>query len=388
MPLLCLALMVACAFFTSAAGVVAAQHPALPESQATPWVDVFTRGEAGYFCIKIPSLTVMPSGALFATGEGRLDSCSDFTTTHLVYKRSLDGGKTWSALTTLYAEANGTVIGNAAPVVLRDSGRVLVVFCRNNLDVLITHSDDDGVTWTPPTVVSGVTNTSWTWVGTGPPAGLQLSTGRIVVPAYHSFTPDDDGEVSYGHTMLSDDGGETWYLGDTFTDGLNFPNEDQAVELSDGSVFINARGLLTARIGALSQDGGVTWSSVGTIPGLYQPLGGCEGSTIMLPDGQHLLYSGPMETSVLRSNLSLWSAPAGNASTGPGPWSPVTVVDTNSSAYSALAVLPPAHGEAVSSSVGLLFERSNQTLIIFLPDAITYTAYSLPALGFGTGNGA
>ncbi len=65
---------------------------------AGPGVDVFTAGEAGYFCIKIPSLLATPSGALLATGEGRHDNCSDYTWTDLVFKRSTDGGKTWCVL--------------------------------------------------------------------------------------------------------------------------------------------------------------------------------------------------------------------------------------------------------------------------------------------------
>lgn len=97
--------------------------------------------------------------------------------------------------------------------------------------MLITHSEDDGVTWAPPANLSGVTDPSWTWVGTGPPASLQLASGRIVTPAYHSTTPHDDGEVSTAHAMWSDDGGQTWALGGSWTDGVNFPNENQLVEL-------------------------------------------------------------------------------------------------------------------------------------------------------------
>ena len=56
-----------------------------------------------------------------------------------------------------------TVIGNAAPVLLRDSKRVLVPFCRNNLQVMLTYSDDDGVTWSQPVNITGVTEPSWEW---------------------------------------------------------------------------------------------------------------------------------------------------------------------------------------------------------------------------------
>jgi hypothetical protein len=112
-------------------------------------VDVFAKGEGGYFCLRIPSLTAIGGGAvggchgvLLATAEARSgSSCSDYDQTALVFKRSLDGGATWGSLGVIYQEFNGTnnpvTIGNAAPVAL-GGGRVLMPFNRNNLDVLLT----------------------------------------------------------------------------------------------------------------------------------------------------------------------------------------------------------------------------------------------------------
>ncbi|CAI8057562.1 Sialidase-1, partial [Geodia barretti] len=127
---------------------------------------VFKRGEGGYYCIKIPSLVATAEGTLIAFGEGRMISCSDFTWTDLIYKRSTDGGKTWGPLTILYSNSSAesgenNVIGNAAPVVLRDTHRILMPFCRNNLQVLLTYSDDDGVSWSQPVNVSDVVHPSW-----------------------------------------------------------------------------------------------------------------------------------------------------------------------------------------------------------------------------------
>ena len=58
-----------------------------------PLVDVFSKGESGYFCIKIPYLTSMPGGRLLALAEGREKSCSDYTRTDLVMKTSADDGQ-------------------------------------------------------------------------------------------------------------------------------------------------------------------------------------------------------------------------------------------------------------------------------------------------------
>jgi sialidase-1 len=46
-------------------------------------VDVFTAGEGGYFCIKIPGMIQTTNGTLIAFGEARMFSCSDYTWTGL-----------------------------------------------------------------------------------------------------------------------------------------------------------------------------------------------------------------------------------------------------------------------------------------------------------------
>jgi hypothetical protein len=113
-------------------------------------------------------------------------------------------------------------------------------------------------------------------IGTGPPGGLQLasglyfsfslfsqplvshfvfSSGRYLIPAYHSTTPNDNGLLSTVHIMVcffffahpflfvflffvcgqtslltrspssqySDDQGKTWQLGGSFSRGLDYP---------------------------------------------------------------------------------------------------------------------------------------------------------------------
>ena len=95
-------------------------------------------------------------------------SCSDFTWTDLIYKRSDDKGKTWGPLNILYTNSSKqsgfhTVIGNAAPVVLKENNRILVPFCRNNLQVMLTYSDDDGKSWSSPVNLTNVTQPSWSW---------------------------------------------------------------------------------------------------------------------------------------------------------------------------------------------------------------------------------
>lgn len=332
-------------------------------------VDVFSKGEGGYSCIKIPYILATPRGALIAWGEARLANCSDYTGTDLVTKRSEDGGLTWTPLAIFYSNSSETefnVIGNAAPVVTA-SGRIVVPFNRNNHDVLVVSSEDDGLTWSPAVNVTLQTNLpQWGWVGLGPPAGLLLKVGphagRLVVPAYHDLSHDFDGEVSHGHLLFSDDEGVTWRLGGKMS-GLSATNECQAAEMSDGTIVVHSRGFLTHRFVTYSTDGGETLGPTFEV-NLPEPFMGCEGSTIRpYPDSDTLLYSGLHEADLLglRFNLTLHtSKDAGRT------WAPQFVIDAGpSSAYSALVVL-------ANSSVGVLYERSQTLQVIFVPDHISF----------------
>ena len=350
-----------------------AAAPALP-----PPVDVFVKGERGYYCIKIPSLTVLTGGSLLALGEGRVGSCSDYAPTDIVAKRSSDGGRTWSPLAVVAGDAargGAATTGNAAPVQLRGGG-VLLPFCVNNSAVAVTRRDDGGAPGAAPAPVPAGAQAGWTWVGTGPPASLQLASGRVVVPAYHSTTPNDNGDFSSAHALLSDDGGATFALGGGWTLGAQFANENQAVELPDGRLWAHARGLFTQRLAATSLDGGATWAGAGAVGGLDQPLAGCEGSTVLHAGAGQLFYSGLSETSPLRFNLTVSSLPAAATNLSAG-WRARLVVDAHAAAYSSLAVL----ADDAHADLGLLFERSNTTRLIFEPDAISFQRVPLSELG-------
>eukprot|EP01079_Euglenida_sp_SAG-EU17-18_P006366 gene6366-1134_t len=117
-------------------GILASLAAAIAAGGTAQEATVFARGEQGYFCIKIPDLIVTHAGTLIAFGEARHRSCSDFTATDLVAKRSSDNGTTWGSLTVVHADTSNATIGNAAPVVLAN-GRILVPFCKNNAQALL-----------------------------------------------------------------------------------------------------------------------------------------------------------------------------------------------------------------------------------------------------------
>jgi sialidase-1 len=288
--------------------------------------------------------------------------CDDMARTDTVYKRSTDNGQTWGQLKNLIEESEDAegvchgklVIGNIAPVQLRQSskypGRILVPYTRNNFKHYIVHSDDDGITFVgdrelketnvhtenepecdrnmsifglegldehtehlPEWIKNTMCNMDnpyhkpewtktfqdkWQWVGIGPPGGLQLQSGRILAPGYHSpirgihksgaislIPPISQSYNNFavGHTLISDDDGDTWRLGNDWPIGEG-ANEHQYVELANGSVLANSRSLSWGspqnRLQALSTDGGETFGESYYVSELPQSMNGCQGSTV------------------------------------------------------------------------------------------------------------
>lgn len=172
-------------------------------------------------------------------------------------KKSTDGGQTWGKLQIVYGESTPShlvTIGNPSPIALHTvPGKVVLIACRNNAEVLQLESQDFGASWTNATyITSQAKRANWTWIATGPPTGLQLTSGRLLIPADH-MSP------GWGsHAMLSDDGGKTWTLSNSMT-GLG-GNECQAARCANGSLIMNQRTQAGIRQFSWSDDDGTTVS--------------------------------------------------------------------------------------------------------------------------------
>ena len=176
--------------------------------------------------------------------RGRKTGRGDHGDIDLVVKRSSDVGKTWGPLQLLYEEGGDAriTIGNPCPVIDRDSGTIWLPFTRNNTAVLVTHSTDDGKTWSNPVnITDAVKKPEWSWYATGPGVGIQLRhgkyKGRLVIPCDHK-AKSDVRNVNYSHAIYSDDRGKTWKLGGTVAPHTN---ECQVAELPDGTLLMNMR---------------------------------------------------------------------------------------------------------------------------------------------------
>ena len=92
------------------------------------------------------------------------------------------------------------------------------------------------MTWSPKVeITESVKKPDWTWYATGPVNGIQLKSGRLVIPCDHAVSGSDS---IYSHVIYSDDHGETWKLGGTVDKDTD---ESTVVELADGSLMINMR---------------------------------------------------------------------------------------------------------------------------------------------------
>lgn len=315
---------------------------------------VFASGTEGYHTFRIPAVIQTSSGALLAFCEGRRNGSSDTGDIDLVLRRSTDGGATWGPLQVVWNDA-GNTCGNPCPVVDRDTGTIWLLMTHNlgedregeiiagtskgTRTVWVSHSDDDGVTWTAPEEITANTKLAeWTWYATGPGVGIQTRTGRMVIPC-DSVVAGSMAHLS--HVIYSDDHGKSWHLGGVVGEGVN---ECQVAELSDGTLVMNMRNGRGSqshfRAVSRSTDGGLTWSPILNQEPLIEPV--CQASLISLGEDQ-LAFSNP--ASRTRDAMSVRLSRDGGMT-----WPARRLLYAGPAAYSCLCAL-------ADSRIGCLYER-------------------------------
>ena len=267
---------------------------------------------------------------LLAFAEGRTN-CGDFTYHDLLCKRSFDSGRTWSATcgqdglalvnatktwgfaaagsyngTSNSTAASGSAIFDPTPVYDGTTGEVFLFFqlspwALNTAStqrkpghaIFVMSSTDAGASWTAPKnltylydgsqakavgVVCDASDTSWCEQDPAGGHGIQLSSGRLLVPSYHA-----NGQSCI---LYSDNHGKSWTIGPQFhSQGggskLGDAFEGAVVELFDGAgVLVHVRtdgpfqclpdsSVISCQRGAVSTDGGLTfgeWKDQSAIP--------------------------------------------------------------------------------------------------------------------------
>src|SRR5262249_26169192 len=200
-------------------------------------IDRFEANTAGYKLYRIPGIVVTTKGTVLAYCEARKSDRGDWGTIDILLRRSTDGGKTWGerktiadvpgpkqknpvALAQKLADPSDVTYNN--PVMIADrSGAVHLLFCLEYMRCFYSRSDDDGVTWSAPVEITESTfvpirkEYDWKVLATGPGHGIQLKSGRLVVPIWLSTgTGGQAHRPTVGSTSVTDDAGKTWKRGE------------------------------------------------------------------------------------------------------------------------------------------------------------------------------
>jgi sialidase-1 len=325
-------------------------------------IELFEAGTGGYHTYRIPALVVSRQGTMLAVCEGRKYGRGDAGKIDLLLRRSDDGGRTWGPAQ-LIVEEDDSTCGNPCPVVDQRDGTIWLPFCKNLGEghqglimqdkaprtVWITSSHDDGATWSEPQeITESVKPLGWTWYSTGPTHGIQLASGRLLIPCCHSvgvtFTQEDP---YYSHVIFSDDHGQSWLLGGRADGGTD---ECGVVEVAGGAVYLNARSPHTGkrRSYAWSYDEGASFTDIAFEPTLVEP--DCQASLVRLSwagphDRNRILFANPRSTEREAMTLHI-SYDEGQS------WEVGKTLYPGPSAYSDLCIAP-------DMTICCLYERGN-----------------------------
>ncbi len=353
------------------------QKPEIPGPRQT---DLFTGGEGGYASYRIPALIATAQGAVLAFVEGRKASSADHGDHDILMRRSTDGGKTWGPVQVVM-KGETYALNNPTAVVDRSTGTTWLFFVKTSTRkyktdadlekakgpvsrMLVMHSNDGGATWSRPRdITKSVNRPGWRRIIPGPGVGIQMKSGRLVIPCNHEVGP-----VATDHVMYSDDHGKTWRLGGSTEDKTD---EDQIVQLADGSLMLNIRNYREKghRGISISKDGGLTWSPVEADPTLIEPV--CMASLIRYTEApefskNRLLFSNPAsQTKRIKMTVRV-SYDEGKT------WPVAKELNAGPSGYSCLTVLP-------DMKIGCLYERGERSSV----DEVTFARFSLAWLTDG-----
>jgi sialidase-1 len=307
-------------FIAAAIAGSALPAPTFGQQPSLEKLDLFEADKDGYKLYRIPGVVVTKRGVVLGYCEARKTGKSDWDTIDIMLRRSADNGRTWDsprkivdvagpksknpvALERNQAYPDDVTYNNPVAIVDHKTGAVHFLFCLEYARCFYMRSDDDGVTFTKPVEITSTfegfrARYNWRVIATGPAHGIQLKSGRLIVPVWLSLGTEGNGHgPSVTSVIYSDDRGRTWRAGEIIgldTPGLINPNETVAAQLADGRVMLNLRSVSKANRRAISfsRDGATGWSKAVFDEQLLEPI--CMASVARLSEKPNrIIFANP-----------------------------------------------------------------------------------------------
>ncbi|XP_067279744.1 sialidase-3.1 [Pseudorasbora parva] len=263
---------------------------------------------------RIPALIYISDGQTFLAFAEERSSPRDSDAEALVMRRgSLQNGSLqWSPVQPLFsARLPDHRPMNPCPVYERQTKTIYLFFicildkiteqqqistCRNQARLCYITSTDYGQSWSKLTDLNSVIGDeicNWATFAVGPGHGIQMKSGRLIIPAYvyyidyckcfhFNFFPC---KVSpHALSFYSDDYGVTWQIGGKIQMESCECEMAEIIDNADRShLYCNARSKCGYRVEALSESCEAVFDNPRIAKKLVEPCNGCQGSVLSLP---------------------------------------------------------------------------------------------------------
>lgn len=282
------------------------------ECEAVPKkITLFQQSKDG-ITYRIPALVYLRSSKTFLAFAEKRSSTSDNDAECLVMRRGhfRRDSVEWEVPMKEVKEAHRSEFRtmNPCPVFEEKNGVLFLFFIcvrkavsefwqiftgKNAARLCYVCSKDEGATWSPlhdlTESVIGDKMQNWATFAVGPGHGIQLQSGRLIIPAYMyyihcrwrafqlpCFTKP------HAFNFYSDDYGETWQMGDIIADSKTVECEMAEVLCQNGKyiLYCNARTSHHCRAEALSDNCGSAFGKAHFASKLVEPPHGCQGSVV------------------------------------------------------------------------------------------------------------